>query len=93
MPLSTRRLDRIHLRAVAGATLGVFIWYGSGVKGNDTGGIIPWSPGIEEVALARAASHCMRYSKYAVITSVHPWPGDYIGFVCRQPGRWGPAYN
>jgi hypothetical protein len=24
---------------------------------------------------------------------VHPWPGDYIGFVCRRAGRWGPAYN
>jgi hypothetical protein len=35
----------------------------------------------------------MRYNKYAVITSVHPWPGDYIGFVCRRAGRWGPAYN
>jgi hypothetical protein len=35
----------------------------------------------------------MRYGKYAQITSVHPWPGDYIGFVCKRPGRWGPAYN
>ena len=62
-------------------------------KGNDTGGIIPWSPGIDEVALELAGGHCMRYGKYAQITSVHPWPGDYIGFVCKRAGRWGPAYN
>lgn len=93
MPRIARRFDRIQLRAVAGAAFGIFLWYGSGVKGNDTGGIIPWSPGTDESALSRAASHCLRYEKYAVITSVHPWPGDYIGFVCRRPHRWGPAYN
>ena len=80
------------MRATVATLLGLFFSFNS-VKGNDTGGIIPWQPGIDEYALHLAGSHCMRYNKYAVITSIHPWPGDYIGFVCRAPGRWGPAYN
>jgi hypothetical protein len=81
-----------HLTALATLVLGVFFWFG-GVKGNDTGGIIPWRPGADEYALQLAGNHCMQYGKYAVITSVHPWPGDYIGFVCRRAGRWGPALD
>jgi hypothetical protein len=46
---------------------------------------------VEETALNTASDHCARWGKYAVITSVHPWPGDYIGFVCRRPDRWGPV--
>jgi hypothetical protein len=75
---------------LATALFGLFMWWGS-VKGNDTGGIIAWQPGIEETALNAASDHCSRWGKYAVITSVHPWPGDYIGFVCRRPDRWGPV--
>lgn len=86
------RLKTVQARALTGVVLGVLFWF-AGVKGNDTGGIIPWRPGADEYALHLAGSHCMRYKKYAVITSVHPWPGDYIGFVCRRPGRWGPAHN
>ena len=94
MPLPGYKFRRNHMRALAGTLLGVLAFHGDGVKGNDTGGIIPWSPGIEhEAALALAGEHCNRYNKYAVITSVHPWPGDYIGFVCRLPGRWGPHYR
>jgi hypothetical protein len=73
-------------------TLQVWVWLG-GVKGNDTGGIIPWTPMAYETALQAAGDHCARYDKYAVITSVHPWPGDYVGFACRRPGRWGPVEN
>ena len=87
------RFSRNPARALAGLLFGALFWFGSGVKGNDTGGIIPWSPGIEEIALAMVSDHCGRYGKYGVITSVHPWPGDYIGFVCRLPGRWGPMYK
>jgi len=87
------RLNRNAARALTLTVFGVFFWFGGGVRGNDTGGIIPWRPGAEEYALQIAGGHCMRYNKYAVITSVHPWPGDYIGFVCRLPGRWGPALN
>ena len=91
--LRARRLNRPHIRALAVSCLGLFLWFGGGVRGNDTGGIIPWQPGADEYALHLAGAHCMRYNKYAVITSVKPWPGDYIGFVCRAPGRWGPARN
>jgi hypothetical protein len=86
----TKFLSRNHIRALTGAALGVFLWYGDH-RGNDTGGIIPWSPGINGGARQIAAGHCGSYGKYAVITSVRPWYGDYIGFVCRRPGRWGPA--
>lgn len=81
---------RALVTSLSGIALGMAFWFGSGLQGNDTGGIIAWSPGIEDVALDMAAGHCMSYGKYAVITSVHPWSGDYIGFVCRRAGRWGP---
>ena len=88
------RLNSPVIRAIAaGIVLQVFFFGGYGVKGNDTGGIIPYVRGADEYALQLAGSHCMQYGKYAVITSVHPWPDDYIGFVCRRAGRWGPAYN
>lgn len=83
-------LHRNHTRALAGAALGIALWYG-GAHGNDTGGIISWSPGIDSAARQIAAGHCGSYGKYAVITSVRPWYGDYIGFACRRPVRWGPA--
>lgn len=87
MSAITKRLR--HYSLAGTALLG--LWLSFGLTGNDTGGIIPWEPGIEDVALNIAADHCMRYGKYAVITSVRPWPGDYIGFSCRRSGRWGPV--
>ena len=83
--------DRQLARALTGTLLGIWIWGDQGVQGNDTGGIIPFSEMRYDDALAIAGEHCSRYDKYAVITSVHPWPGDYIGFACRRPGRWGPV--
>ena len=59
--------------------------YGS--KGNDTGGIIPWSPAAEEAALEIAQANCGFWGKYAVITSVHREYGDYIGYSC----SWKPV--
>jgi hypothetical protein len=60
-------------------------------KGNDTGGIIAWSPEAEATALDAAMDHCARYDKVAKITSVHRQYGDYIGFICRWPHvRGGP---
>jgi hypothetical protein len=53
-----------------------------GSKGNDTGGIIPWSPENEQNAAQIAQSNCGFYNKYAVATSIHRVPGDYIGYVC-----------
>jgi hypothetical protein len=54
-----------------------------GVVANDTGGIIPWTPENHRLRHAIASAYCARYSKYAVITSVHAQYGDYIGFACR----------
>jgi hypothetical protein len=52
------------------------------VKGNDTGGIIPWSCATESVAQEMAGTHCAGYNKYARITSVTRQYGDYIAFAC-----------
>ena len=57
-----------------------------GDKGNDTGGIIPWSPEAEVSAMAVAQSNCGVHNKYARITSIIRRPGDYIAYVC----QWDP---
>jgi hypothetical protein len=78
------------LAAVLGLTLascvGVY-----GPKGNDVGGIIPWSPEAERAALDIAQANCGQFNKYAVITSVHRVYGDYISYACwwRPPHRAG----
>jgi hypothetical protein len=73
------------LVAVLGLTLascaGVY-----GPKGNDVGGIIPWSPEAEETALDTAQGNCGLFHKYAVITSIHRVYGDYISYAC----WWSP---
>ena len=53
-----------------------------GPKGNDIGGIIPWSPEAEANALDIAQNNCARFNKYALITSIHRMYGDYIAFNC-----------
>ncbi|HET9715431.1 MAG TPA: hypothetical protein VFP60_04530 [Pseudolabrys sp.] len=67
--------------ALALASCGVY-----GPKGNDTGGIIPWSPEAERDAHLIAQANCDRFNRYAVITSIHRVYGDYIAYVC----RWDP---
>jgi hypothetical protein len=67
---------------VAAPTLGACAGSGLWINGNDTGGIIPWSPENELVAMQAAAGHCARFGKYARITSIHPFYGDYIAFAC-----------
>ena len=59
-------------------------------RGNDTGGIIPWSCDNEADARAIAAAHCARYDKYARITSVKRQYGDFIGFNCLWRRGIGP---
>ncbi|MBX9777413.1 MAG: hypothetical protein K2Y71_23795 [Xanthobacteraceae bacterium] len=51
-------------------------------RGNDTGGIIPWSCENEADAHAIAGAHCASWNKHHRITSVHRQYGDYIGFNC-----------
>lgn len=52
------------------------------IEGNDTGGIIPYSPGIENVYRQMAAGHCARWGRLSHVTSVHRRYGDYISFAC-----------
>jgi hypothetical protein len=54
-------------------------------KGNDTGGIIAWSPETHRLRHELAAQHCAHYDKTYRITSVRARYGDYIGFRCYWP--------
>ncbi len=53
-----------------------------GSKGNDTGGIIPWTPENEKNAFAIATANCKTWNKFPVPTSIHRIPGDYIAYQC-----------
>jgi hypothetical protein len=66
----------------AGAAVAGLAGPGPGLTGNDTGGIIAYSPAIEHLYREMAAAHCARWGRLAHITSVHRRYGDYIGFVC-----------
>ncbi len=57
-----------------------------GYKGNDTGGIIPWSPENEKRAFEIATDNCRWNNKYPVATSIHRVPGDFIAYKC----QWDP---
>ena len=66
--------------ALAGA---VFFGPGWGLTGNDTGGIIQYSPDLDRAAYhAMAADWCARWDRLSHITSMHRRYGDYISFVC-----------
>ena len=75
------------------SVIGVVLWAATAqaqvYRGNDTGGIIPWSCEIEAVAQYIAADYCARWDKYHRITSVHRQYGDYIAFHC----LWSPHVN
>ncbi len=75
-------------KAVWLAALGMTLVLGAcgvyGQKFNDTGGIIPWSPAAESVALDTAMRNCGYYGKRGAITSVHRNYGDYIAYACRR---------
>jgi len=68
-------------------------WGAFGSKGNDTGGIIPWSPEAEENAFDVAQANCGQFNKYAVITSVHRVYGDYIAYACWWHPPRGKRYR
>jgi hypothetical protein len=53
-----------------------------GPKGNDTGGIIPWTPENERASFEIAGAQCARWNKFPVATSIHRVPGDYIAYKC-----------
>jgi hypothetical protein len=58
-------------------------------RGNDTGGILPWTCENEAFAHQIAAEFCARWDKYPRITSVRRQFGDYIAFNC----LWSPSIN
>ena len=68
-----------------------WIWGAPGVNGNDTGGIIPWSPQVHLMYRDIAATHCAGYNKVARITSVRARYGDYVGFACYFPRGYDPV--
>ena len=55
---------------------------GLGLTGNDTGGIIPWSPVNKAYFQDAAAQHCLQYAKVAKITGVDAQYGGYVSFSC-----------
>jgi hypothetical protein len=66
--------------ASAGA---VFYGPGPGLTGNDTGGIIVYTPDLRRGAYRFiAAEWCARWSRLSYVTSVHHRYGDYVSFVC-----------
>ena len=62
----------------------------AGLTGNDTGGIIQWTPETDLTYLDIATAHCARWNRFASITSVHRMYGDYIGFQCVVDRRYDP---
>jgi hypothetical protein len=65
-------------------------WFGrTWPWGNDTGGIIPYSPGFTTAAYrAMAADYCAQWGRLSHITSLRRRYGDYVGFVCMdRPGH------
>lgn len=51
--------------------------------GNDTGGIIPYSPQFKVRAYRQmAANYCAQWGRLSHITSMNRRYGDYVGFVC-----------
>lgn len=84
---------RIALVVLAGSLAASAVQAGSysyGLKGNDTGGIIPWTPPLELVYKEVAGDHCARFGKIARITSIHRRIGDYIGFTCQFDRDYDP---
>jgi hypothetical protein len=71
--------------ALAGA---IFVGPGPGLTGNDTGGIISYSPDLDRVAYREMATEwCARWGRLSHVTSMHRIYGDYVSFVCiDRPG-------
>ena len=68
------------------------VWSVFGINGNDTGGIIAWSPDLRRYGYREAAQHhCGGYHKIAHVTSVHARYGDYVSFACEFPRGYDPV--
>jgi hypothetical protein len=66
----------------------VFLGPGWGLTGNDTGGIMTYTPELRRTAYREmAANWCGRWGRLSHLTSMHRKYGDYVGFVCiDRPG-------
>jgi hypothetical protein len=61
----------------------IIVGPGRGLTGNDTGGIIQYSPDLDHAAYRQmAAEWCARWDRLSHITSMHLRYGDYVSFVC-----------
>ncbi len=76
--------------AMNSASFAGYWGWGLGFRGNDTGGIIPWTPEIADSYRQIAAEHCARWHRIAKITSVHAWYGDFVGFRCLTDRSYDP---
>jgi hypothetical protein len=65
-----------------------FVGVGPFVSGNETGGLIQWTPENDANAVQITTDFCAQYNKYPRITSIHARYGDYIGFAC----EWRPNH-
>jgi len=66
--------------ALAGA---VFVGPPAGLTGNDTGGIISYTPNVRLADYHEMAENwCARWGRISHLTSVHRRYGDYVAFVC-----------
>jgi hypothetical protein len=66
----------------------IFVGPGPGLTGNDTGGIIAYSPNLGRgIYRAMATDWCARWGRLSYVTSVHRKYGDYVSFVCMDRPR------
>jgi hypothetical protein len=86
--MSYRYLLATMTTAICIATPSLAGWHD--LRGNDTGGIIPWSQSVAPIYRQMAREHCARFDKIAEITSVHRLYGDYVGFRCFFPRNYDP---
>ena len=61
-----------------------------GLTGNDTGGIIQWTPATDHIYRDIAVAHCAHWNRLTSITSIHRAYGEYIGFQCIYDRRYDP---
>jgi hypothetical protein len=80
--LATFALAAVLSIGATGAVKASFTGPGPWITGNDTGGIIPYSPDLEGVYQQVAQDYCARWHRLSHVTSVHRAYGDYISFVC-----------
>jgi hypothetical protein len=68
--------------STVGAGRGALANFFGPITGNDTGGIIPYTPELKGTYRELAAEYCARWDRLSHVTSVHPRYGDYVSFVC-----------